>query len=262
MAPFTSAPSRSAPSASHAEPPDQANARDQEERPRKCLISRVWNVRGPGVSARRSDAGPRDGEDSRMCTALPSPCRRRGSCEWSRGATAWRLKSGQLAWVRGSSAPDLRQLVEVGRAWPAGKVLGVRVTDLGEKGALLAAKPDALFMILHFDGFPGLLGAPRRRPARLPSGDHHRRLAGAGGRQAVGDISRRLLSRFFASKRYSFRCGTNIWPQRPPCWLVAWRRRIRRPGADNWLDSGNAGDQSARPDRRFRARWVSAGSSR
>lgn len=73
------------------------------------------------------------------------------------GAAAWRLKSGQFAWLRGPSATDLRQLSELGREWPEGTVLAVRVADLGEKEALLAAEPDALFSIPHFDGYPGLL---------------------------------------------------------------------------------------------------------
>lgn len=73
------------------------------------------------------------------------------------GAAAWRLKSGQFAWLRGPSATDLRQLAELGREWPEGAVLAVRVADLGEKEALLAAEPEALFSIPHFDGYPGLL---------------------------------------------------------------------------------------------------------
>ncbi len=73
------------------------------------------------------------------------------------GAAAWRLKSGQFAWLRGPSGTDLRQLAELGREWPEGAVLAVRVADLGEKEALLAAEPEALFSIPHFDGYPGLL---------------------------------------------------------------------------------------------------------
>ncbi|MEU4014502.1 MmcQ/YjbR family DNA-binding protein [Microbacterium sp. NPDC028030] len=73
------------------------------------------------------------------------------------GEAAWRVKSGQFAWLRGPSGTDLRQLSELGRDWPAGKVLAVRVGDLGEKEALLAAEPEDLFTIPHFDGYPGLL---------------------------------------------------------------------------------------------------------
>ncbi|MHC9044844.1 MmcQ/YjbR family DNA-binding protein [Microbacterium saperdae] len=73
------------------------------------------------------------------------------------GEPAWRLKNGQFAWMRGPSATDARQLTELGRSWPAGPVLAVRVSGLEEKEALLAAEPEALFTIPHFDGYPGLL---------------------------------------------------------------------------------------------------------
>ncbi|QNA93842.1 MmcQ/YjbR family DNA-binding protein [Microbacterium sp. Se63.02b] len=73
------------------------------------------------------------------------------------GEAAWRVRSGQFAWMRGPSATDLRQLSELGRDWPSGKVLAVRVGDLGEKEALLAAEPEDLFTIPHFDGYAGLL---------------------------------------------------------------------------------------------------------
>lgn len=73
------------------------------------------------------------------------------------GAAAWRVKSGQIAWLRGPSATDLRQLAELGREWPSGVVLAVRVADVDEKEALLAAEPESMFTIPHFDGYPGLL---------------------------------------------------------------------------------------------------------
>lgn len=50
----------------------------------------------------------------------------------------WRLKGGQFAWLRGPSATDLRQLAELGRTWPEGEVLAVRVGSLEEKDELLA----------------------------------------------------------------------------------------------------------------------------
>jgi len=83
------------------------------------------------------------------------------------GEPAWRLKSGQFAWLRGPSSTDLRQLAEIGREWPDGPVLGIRVGSLEEKEALLAAEPDALFTIPHFDGYPAVL-------ARLDAIDRER----------------------------------------------------------------------------------------
>jgi hypothetical protein len=73
------------------------------------------------------------------------------------GEAAWRLKSGQFAWLRGPRATDVRQLADLGREWPDGVVLGVRTAGLEEKAALLAAEPDVLFTIPHFDGYPAVL---------------------------------------------------------------------------------------------------------
>lgn len=73
------------------------------------------------------------------------------------GEAAWRVTSGQVAWLRGPRATDLRQLAEIGREWPDGIVLGVRTGSLEEKEALLAAEPDVLFTIPHFDGYPAVL---------------------------------------------------------------------------------------------------------
>lgn len=73
------------------------------------------------------------------------------------GAAAWRAAKGDIAWMRGPSARDLAQLADLGREWPAGPVLGVRVASLEEKEALLAAEPEILFTIPHFDGYPALL---------------------------------------------------------------------------------------------------------
>lgn len=73
------------------------------------------------------------------------------------GEAAWGVRRGQFAWMRGPTATDLRQLAELGRSWPAGPVLGVRVGSLEEKEELLAAEPDWLFTIPHFDHYPALL---------------------------------------------------------------------------------------------------------
>ncbi|MEW2459119.1 MmcQ/YjbR family DNA-binding protein [Microbacterium sp. K41] len=73
------------------------------------------------------------------------------------GLPGWRVTQGQFAGLRGPTGADLRQLAELGRQWPDGEVLSVRVADQGEKEALLAAEPEALFSIPHFDGYPALL---------------------------------------------------------------------------------------------------------
>ncbi|WP_311245893.1 hypothetical protein [Microbacterium sp. WCS2018Hpa-23] len=89
-----------------------------------------------------------------IALALPGVTERLGG---HTGEPSWRLPSGQIAWIRGPSKMDLRQLADLGLEWPEGLVLGVRVASLEEKAALLAAEPDGLFSIPHFDGYPGLL---------------------------------------------------------------------------------------------------------
>lgn len=76
---------------------------------------------------------------------------------WHTGEPAWRVKSGQFVWIRGPRQTDLSQLADLGRVWPEGLVLGIRVSDLAEKEAMLAAEPETLFTIPHFDGYPAVL---------------------------------------------------------------------------------------------------------
>ena len=89
-----------------------------------------------------------------IALALPGVTERVGG---HTGEPAWRLSSGQIAWIRGPRATDLRQLAALGAAWPEGPVLAVRVGSQEEKEALLAAEPAILFSIPHFDGYSGLL---------------------------------------------------------------------------------------------------------
>lgn len=89
-----------------------------------------------------------------IALALPGVTERPGG---HTGGPSWRLPSGQIAWIRGPSKVDLRQLADLGLEWPEGPVLGVRVASLEEKATLLAAEPDGLFSIPHFDGYPGVL---------------------------------------------------------------------------------------------------------
>ncbi|HWV49303.1 MAG TPA: hypothetical protein VN035_07595 [Microbacterium sp.] len=89
-----------------------------------------------------------------IAMALPGVQERAGG---HTGAPEWNVRRGSIAWVRGPTKTDLRTLAELGRSWPDGVVLGIRVADLQEKEALLAAEPDVLFTIPHFDGYPALL---------------------------------------------------------------------------------------------------------
>ena len=75
----------------------------------------------------------------------------------STGETTWRTKKGMVVWSRGPRQSDLAQLEKLGRTWPEGEVVAVRVTGDDAKQDLLAMHPDALFTIPHFDGYPAVL---------------------------------------------------------------------------------------------------------
>lgn len=75
------------------------------------------------------------------------------------GMLSWRTKAGQIAWVRGPRQTDLDQLVELGRTWPAGPTIAVRVASLDERAALIEEEPSVFFTIPHFRSWPSVLVA-------------------------------------------------------------------------------------------------------
>lgn len=73
------------------------------------------------------------------------------------GMLSWRTKAGQLAWVRTPRQSDIDQLAELGRTWPAGTTIAVRIASVDERPALIEEDPAVFFTIPHFRSWPSVL---------------------------------------------------------------------------------------------------------
>jgi hypothetical protein len=92
---------------------------------------------------------------ARLAAALPGVTE--GEDKHRHGHRTWEIGGKAFAWERPFSKADIKRYGD--QTPPQGPILAVRVADLAEKEAVLAASAnaDAFFTIPHFDGYSAVL---------------------------------------------------------------------------------------------------------